>query len=80
MIGDEEIIRGSNHLTTVICSSFEATVMLIKKEEFLKIRMQSEESWASIIQYSNDISKSLQKNYKNNVNNGQQVIHLAKDD
>ena len=54
MIGDEEAVRGCQHLTSVFCISLEAKVILIKKDEFLKIKQQSEEGWQVLIDGSKD--------------------------
>jgi len=38
MIGEQELLLGFRTLTTGICSSLTTKIMLIKKEEILKIK------------------------------------------
>ena len=52
MVGDYECIYNIPHLCTISCYSPEATVYLIKKEEFLKLEATSEDAWKEICKSS----------------------------
>eukprot|EP00347_Sterkiella_histriomuscorum_P020456 403337736 len=80
MVGDDEIMRGcSKYLTSGICNSQEIRVFSMKKEEFLKLRAQSEEAWQIMCDQSFALSKKLQALYIQKIQNSKEVTNALKD-
>lgn len=63
MVGEDELIRGCNHLATVRAVSQDVKMYQIDKEELLKIKTYSEEAWHSIIVTSKEVSIKTQNEY-----------------
>ncbi|CDW84448.1 UNKNOWN [Stylonychia lemnae] len=71
MIGDDESIRGSKYLTTVICNTQDSKVFQMKKD--------SDEAWQSILSESAEISKKMQNIYLQKIQRSKEVTNALKD-
>ena len=48
MVGDSEVINNKPYQTTVMCHSINASVLCIKKDEYLKLQSISDESFQEL--------------------------------
>lgn len=78
MVGEDELIRGCTHLTTVTVISQTAKLYRLKKDDFLKIRQSSEEAWNSILEHSRALSAQSQSLYLEKIKNISEVTDSLK--
>ena len=63
MVGDYECIKYMPYQTSIKCISKEGKVLVIKKEDFVKLNEVSGEYWKKIVQASHHVAEDNMKDY-----------------